>query len=183
MTQLGQRSFLAVLPRDHISGSVHAPLTLIEYGDYECIHCARAHQTVTAIERSMGEHSCFVFRHFPLVSVHPHALLAAEAAESAASRANFWAMHAALFEQNAQLSRAIVLSCAKAVGLDHVQLAYDLGERVHETRVREDLMSGVRSGVNGTPTFFINGKRHDGGHDYAALEYALQLSLPKIARR
>jgi protein-disulfide isomerase len=183
MTQLGQRSYLTVVPRDHVSGSVHAPLTLIEYGDYECIHCARAHQTVTAIKRRMGERLCFVFRHFPMASVHPHALLAAEAAESAGTKGSFWAMHAALFEQNAQLSRAIVLSCAKAAGLDLVQLAYDLGERVYETRVREDFMSGVRSGVNGTPTFFINGVRHDGGHDYAALEYALQLSLHETAER
>jgi protein-disulfide isomerase len=166
---------LPVFPaRDHIRGPANAPLMLVEYGDYECPHCAAAHPIVDAIQLRFGDELGFVFRHFPLTTVHPHAEQAAEAAEGAGAQGKFWAMHDILFKNQQQLADPYLLAYARTLDLDVSLLAADLDQHTHSRKVREDFISGARSGVNGTPTFYINGVRHDGSWDFAALMAALQ---------
>ncbi len=160
--------------RDHIRGPLDAPVSLVEYGDYECPYCGAAHPIVDAIQKEMGNSLRFVFRHFPLTTVHAHAQLAAEAAEAAGAQGQFWAMHHVLYDNQQHLDDADVIAYAEALQLDVRRFGRDLAEHAHVQKVREDFMSGVRSGVNGTPSFFINGVRHDGGWDYAALLSAVQ---------
>jgi protein-disulfide isomerase len=151
-----------VSARDHHLGPLAAPVTLVEYGDYECPYCGAAHPVVTEVKRRLGDQLCLVYRHFPLTRVHPHAQLAAEAAEAAGAQGRFWPMHDMLFEHQDALDERSLLAYAAALGLDVNRFAGDLSSGAHVPRVREDFASGVRSGVNGTPTFFINGWRHDG---------------------
>jgi protein-disulfide isomerase len=160
--------------RDHIRGTVGAPVTLVEYGDYECPYCAAAHGIVSAIQEAMAAELRFVFRHFPMTTVHPHAEPAAEAAEAAGAQGHFWPMHDVMFEHQDQLDGPDLLTYARALDLDVVRFSGDLVTHVHAPKVREDFMSGVRSGVNGTPTFYINGVRHDGPWDAMSLLAALQ---------
>jgi protein-disulfide isomerase len=160
--------------RDHVRGPVDAPVTLVEYGDYECPFCAAAHGVVNAIHAQMGDRLCFVFRHFPLTTVHPHAQRAAEAAEEGASQGRFWTMHDVLFENQDCLTDDGLLGYARAVRLNLERFRENLIRHLHLPRVREDFMSGVRSGVNGTPSFYINGIRHDGAWDYPTLSTVLQ---------
>ncbi|HEX6496364.1 MAG TPA: DsbA family protein [Acidobacteriaceae bacterium] len=160
--------------RDHIRGPVDALVTLVEYGDYQCPHCGTAHVTVKTIMGQVGDAVRFVFRHFPMTTVHPHAELAAEAAEAAGSQHRFWDMHDTLFANQQRLDGPALLAYASALGLDVDQFDSEVAGHVHLPRIGEDFMSGVRSGVNGTPTFFINGIRHDSGWDYGSLIAALQ---------
>jgi protein-disulfide isomerase len=161
-----------VTGRDHSQGPVNAPVTLVEYGDYQCPYCCQAHPLVKALQQRLGDAGSpfrFVFRNFPLTEIHPWALHAAEAAESVAAHggdAAFWAMHDTIFANQrdsvSALSDQKLAEYAETVGVDAVLVARDLKHGVHEARVRVDFMGGVRSGVNGTPTFFINGARFDG---------------------
>jgi protein-disulfide isomerase len=160
--------------RDHIRGPVDAAVSLVEYGDYECPFCCAAHPIVKAIQEQMGDELQFVYRHFPLTTVHPHAEQAAEAAEAAGAQQRFWAMHDVLFENQQRLDAPYLHAYAEALGLDVRQFDRELVEHVHADRVREDFLSGVRSGVNGTPTFYINGVRHDGSYEFPVLMAALQ---------
>jgi protein-disulfide isomerase len=160
--------------RDHIRGPVDAPLTLLEYGDYECPYCGIAHPITNAIQARMGDGLRFVFRHFPLTTVHPHAEPAAEAAEAAGAQGKFWAMHDTLYENQKRLGATHLLAYAGALHLDVGRFTNELAEHVHARKVREDFMSGVRSGVNGTPSFYVNGMRHDGPWDFANLLAAIQ---------
>jgi protein-disulfide isomerase len=148
--------------RDHTSGAATAPVTLVEYGDYECPHCGHAHPIVKDAQRKLGKRLRFVFRNFPLAEAHPHARHAAEAAEAAADEGKFWEMHDALFENQLALEDEDLIATARRVGLDAERIAEALASGTYTQRVREDFRSGVRSGVNGTPTFFINGRRYDG---------------------
>lgn len=161
---------------DHIAGPMDAPLTLVEYGDFECPHCGAAHPVVKEIQRLLGESLRFVYRHFPLSQIHPHAEHAAEAAESAGAQDAFWAMHDVIFENQDALTDRDLIRHAAAIGIDAKQVAEDLASGTWEARVRRDFASGVRSGVNGTPTFFINGIRHDGLLDPQTLIAALRAS-------
>jgi protein-disulfide isomerase len=145
-------------PRDHTQGSPHAVVTLVEYGDFECPHCGAAYPIVKAIQEAMGSKLLFAYRHFPLTRIHPHAEHAAEIAEAAGKHGKFWEMHDVLFEHQDALEDEQLVAYAEALGIDP-----EWGTA--EPRVREDFASGVRSGVNGTPTFFINGVRYDGGTD------------------
>ncbi|MBV8878867.1 MAG: thioredoxin domain-containing protein, partial [Planctomycetaceae bacterium] len=147
---------LPVGPRDHAQGPESAPVTLVEYGDYECPHCGRAYAILKAVQERMGERLRFVFRNFPLRQLHPHAEIAAEAAEAAARPGKFWEMHDILFENQDALESEDLVSYAGDLGLDAERIAEDLQSGLHAPRVQEDFLSGVRSGVNGTPTFFIN---------------------------
>jgi protein-disulfide isomerase len=156
-------------PDDHVRGPAVAPLTLVEYGDYECPYCGAAYPVVKEIERILGDELRSVFRNFPLTEVHPHAFQAAEAAESAAAQDRFWEMHDHLFENQKRLHRSDLLRYARELGLDVERFTADLTGHAYESRVRSDFLSGVRSGVNGTPTFFINGLRHNGSHDLETL--------------
>jgi protein-disulfide isomerase len=151
-----------VSQRDHILGPSRAPLTLVEYGDFECPHCGAAYPVVKEIRDTLGDRLQFVYRHFPLTQVHPHAELAAEAAEAAGAQERFWEMHDLLFENQQSLDDRNLLLLAESLDLDMERFTSELLEHAHHARVREDFMSGVRSGVNGTPTFFINGLRYDG---------------------
>jgi protein-disulfide isomerase len=163
-----------VSDRDHAQGSAQAGLTLVEYGDYECPHCARAHPIVRAVQQRLGKRLRFVFRNFPLSTAHPHAAAAAEAAEGAAAQGKFWEMHDLLFENQHALEPEDLLAYASRLGLDARRLGAELASGAHRPRVQEDFMSGVRSGVNGTPTFFINGRRFDGSWDEEGLLDALE---------
>jgi protein-disulfide isomerase len=148
---------------DHARGPADAAVTLVEYGDYECPHCARAHPLLQLVLGRLGDRVRFVFRNFPLTEIHPHAELAAEAAEAAGARGRFWEMHDMIYEhQREGLETEDLARYAGAVGLDAMAVMQDVASHAHLRRIREDFMSGVRSGVNGTPTFFINGTRFDG---------------------
>ncbi len=163
-----------VSERDHVQGPAGAKLTLVEYGDYECPHCGRAYPIVKAVQKRLGTQLRFVFRNFPLSNAHPNAEAAAEAAEAAAAQEKFWEMHDLLFEHQDALERQDLLRYAADLGLDVKRFASELAGGVHRSRVQEDFRSGVRSGGNGTPTFFINGARFDGAWDEAGLLAALE---------
>ncbi|MEA2639416.1 MAG: hypothetical protein QOF51_810 [Chloroflexota bacterium] len=171
--------------RDHMLGPANAPVSLVEYGDFECPYCGRAYPVVEEIRRRLGDRLCFVYRHFPLTQIHPHAQHAAEAAEAAGAQGRFWAMHGTLFENQHALTDADLARYAAAIGLDLARFTQEMEAGIYIPRVREDFLSGVRSGVNGTPTFFINGRRHDGGADLKSLVEAIvhaTLPAPAIAR-
>lgn len=168
--------------RDHIRGPVDAPTTLVEYGDYECTYCAAAHSIVNAIQIRMGTRLRYVFRHFPMTSVHPHAQPAAEAAEAADAQKRFWVMHEVLFENQRRLADAQLEAYAAAIGLDLKSFTHDLRTHVNVPRIRADFMSGVKSGAQGTPAFYINGVRHDGSWDLSSLIAAIDRSTAALAR-
>jgi protein-disulfide isomerase len=159
---------------DHVAGKADAPVTLVEYGDYQCPYCGAAYPVVKQLQHRMGKRLRFVFRNFPLTEIHQYALHAAETAEAAAAAGKFWPMHDLLFERQASLDDESLLGYAAELGLDPMALAKALAAGALEERVHHDFMTGVRSGVNGTPTFFINGRRHDGGHDAESLLAALE---------
>jgi protein-disulfide isomerase len=166
-----------VSAHDHAEGPADAPLTLVEYGDYQCPYCGAAYPVVKRLQKTLGKKLRFVFRNFPLTQAHPYALIAAEAAEAAALQGKFWEMHDLLFEQQTLLKPEIIPSWAKRIGLNLEQFGNDVKQGVVEKRIKEDRQSGIRSGVNGTPTFFINGIRYDGPHDYDSLLTALESEL------
>jgi protein-disulfide isomerase len=181
LTTWEARLTLPVAPgRDHVRGPLDAPVTLLEYGDYECPYCGLAHPIVRAVQQEMGNTLRFVFRHFPLTTVHPYAELAAEAAEAAGAQRKFWAMHDLLYENQQQLDPPHLLAYAESLGLNLKRFGGDLGQHVYAPKIREDFLSGVRSGVNGTPTFFINGVRHDGPWDFATLLAAVQQAHARV---
>ena len=177
---------LPVGDRDHVEGPSDAPVTLVEYGDFQCPYCGQAFPVVKELQRRLGAQLRFVFRNFPLTEMHPDALHAAEAAESVAARAGdraYWAMHDLLFTHQRDSATALsdenLVRYAAAAGADEDRTAADLANDAMVERVREDFLSGVRSGVNGTPTFFINGVRFDGAWSHiqqfaAALDDARQ---------
>jgi protein-disulfide isomerase len=169
---------------DHLLGPETAPVKLVEYGDYECPSCGQAYPVVKELLERLGSRVQLVFRNFPLATVHPHAELAAEAAEVASSQGQFWAMHDKLFENQNALDDEYLVQYAVALGLDESRFVSELASHVHAARVREDFMGGVRSGVNGTPTFFINGVRHDGPFDLGTLLGAIEEEVAdKTSRR
>jgi len=170
----GARLTEPVGPQDHVQGTDDAGVTLVEYGDFECPHCGRAHPIVQEVQRRLGSTLRFVFRHFPLREIHPHAEHAAEAAEAAGHQGRFWEMHDALFEHQPALDDRHLLVYAADIGVNAERVKDDLASHSHASRVRHDFMSGIRSGVNGTPTFFINGIRHDDSWDAPTLLRALQ---------
>jgi protein-disulfide isomerase len=151
-----------VSARDHAAGPDDAPVTLVEYGDYECPYCGMAAPIVKRAQQDIGSRLRFIFRNFPLAEAHPHARLAAQAAEAAGAQGKFWEMHDTLFEHQDALEAEDLVGYAKSLGLDAAQFARELEAGTYEKRVRDDFRSGVRSGVNGTPTFFVNGSRYDG---------------------
>jgi len=164
-------------PDDHIQGNPKAPITLVEYGDYECPACGLAYPIVKAVQKHFGRNLRFIFRYFPLAQAHPNAESAAETAEWAASHRRFWEMHDALYENQTMLGLPLYLALANALQLPEVELSVALENRIFHPKVRADFMGGVRSGVNGTPTFFINGRRHDASYDFAHLVAAIDMEL------
>jgi len=168
---------LPVAGRDHVQGWSQAPVTLVEYGDYECPQCGAAYPMVKALQRELADKLRFVFRNFPIRELHPHAQAAAEAAEAAGAQNKFWEMHDALFEDQRSLGLNTLLQRAMELQLDVTRWERDIRGRVFAVRVQEDFLSGLRSGVNGTPTFFINGRRHDGPSDVESLLLAIESSV------
>ena len=160
--------------RDHIQGPAEAAVTLVEYGDYECPYCGAAYPIVKDLQARMGDKLRFVFRNFPISTSHPHAEQAAEAAEAGAAQGRFWEMHDLLYENQRRLRDQDLHAYAEQLGIDVERFDKDLAEHVHAARVREDFMSGVRSGVNGTPSFYVNGARHDDSYDFETLLAALE---------
>jgi protein-disulfide isomerase len=165
-------------PTDHTLGDETAEVTLTEYGDFECPHCGAAYPVLKRVKQRLGKRLRFVFRHFPIGDIHPHAEHAAEAAESVAARGGanaFWATHDLLFEHQRALDDVSLGRYAARAGVDGEAVLEDLALERYQGAVRESFMSGVRSGVNGTPTLFIDGIRYDGPRDEETLVAALTL--------
>ncbi|HEX4710268.1 DsbA family protein [Phenylobacterium sp.] len=160
-------------PRDHRRGDPDAPVVLVEYGDYQCSYCAAAEPVVTSLLQVFGHDIQLVFRHFPLAQMHPLAETTAEAAEFADGHGAFWATHEALFANQPRLSLPVIFAIAGALNLSQSGLREALEAGTYARRVRQDFTGGVRSGVDGTPCFFVNGERHDGGHSFEALSAAI----------
>jgi protein-disulfide isomerase len=158
-----------VSDEDHVLGPADAPVTLVEYGDFQCPHCRRAHGVLPKVLKRLGSRVRFVFRHFPLAESHPDAVHAAEAAESVAAQAGeegFWRMHDLMYEHQRDSDDSLndrhLVRYAEQAGAEPAAVALDLASDTYEEKVKSSFMSGVRSGVNGTPTFFINGARFEG---------------------
>ena len=171
---------------DHVQGSADAAVTLVEYGDYECPYCGEAYPILKAVQLAMGDDMRFVFRNFPLAEMHPHAMRAAEFAETAASAGLFWQAHDLLYENQAALSDRDLLAYGHRLGLPSDVVAGAFDGRF-EQKIRDDFRGGVRSGVNGTPTLFISGVRYDGPRDpeslVAVLRQAQEAATKSAARR
>jgi protein-disulfide isomerase len=172
-TYFAPKLVLPVSARDHIRGSAHAPITLVEYADYECPYCGMANPIVDQIREELGDKLRFVFRNFPLTEVHPHAEHAAEIAEAAGAHGKYWEMHDLLYQNQQALDDKDLAKYAHLVGLPATEVKRALEQQGYMEHLREDFLSGVRSGVNGTPTFFINGIRHDGSYDFETLMGAI----------
>jgi protein-disulfide isomerase len=164
---------VAVSKSDHALGPEDAPVTLVEYGDYQCPYCADMNPMIKSIAKAMGPQLRFVFRHMPLLEMHPYAQHAAEAAEAAAAQGRFWQMHDSILQQQSELGTDLLHQLALKIKLDVVQFSADIEARRYRPRVKRDFMGGMRSGVAGTPTFFINGKRYEGALDHASLLSAI----------
>ena len=152
----------AVGSKDHILGKNTAPLELVEYGDYQCPHCGHAYPIIKKVQRSLGADLKFVFRNFPLSEMHPDAFNAAVAAEAAGLQQKFWDMHDIIFENQQKLDMINLFLYAKTIGLDLERFKNDIQKNTLIIKVEQDFESGVKSGVNGTPSFFINGKKYNG---------------------
>jgi protein-disulfide isomerase len=166
-----------VSPEDHAHGPQNAAVTLVEYGDYECPHCAAVHPIVQRLQQHFGDRLRFVFRNFPMGQSHPHAQAAAETAEFAGAYGKFWEMHDLLFENQQRLGGALFLDLVRRIGLAPAALSQALDDGLFTAHVRAEFSGGVRSGVNGTPTFFINGQRHDGSFEFAELLLLLDAAI------
>jgi protein-disulfide isomerase len=175
------RLTVPVSERDHSQGPATAAITLVEYGDFECPYCGAAYPIVKELQRSLGDRLRFVFRNFPLREMHPHAEHAAEAAEAAGAQGKFWEMHDMLYEHQRTLDDDHLLQMAERLELGAQRFEGDMAEHRYAAHVRDDFMSGVRSGVNGTPTFFINGVRHDDSYDADTLLAAMERAAPERA--
>ena len=166
-----------VSKRDHTIGPWNAKVVMVEYSDFECPYCAAAEPVFRALRETLSDCLLFAYRHFPLAEAHPHALHAAEASEAAGAQGKFWEMHDLLYENQENLGESLFLELGDTLDLSSSQLLTAIAAHTYQDRVRTDFRSGVRSGVNGTPTFFINGVRHDGSYDFATLTEAIESVL------
>lgn len=159
---------------DHARGAAAGRVVIVEYGDYECPYCRAAHVEVLRLGQHFGDDLTYVFRHFPLTEIHPFAEPAAETAEFAGAQGRFWNMHDSIYAHQDQLSLPFLVGAVRTLGLSMRDFEVALEAKTYAPKVAQDFLSGVRSGVNGTPTFFINGHRHDGPFDYQHLAAAIQ---------
>ena len=164
---------------DHIKGSIDAPITIVEYGDYECPYTGMAYPVVKDIMRQFGDKIYFVFRNFPLNEIHPHAQNAAEAAEAAAAQDKFWEMHDYLFEHQKALDDSHLLKYVQKVGLNTDKFKKEMSGHVYASLIEESLKSGINSGVEGTPTFFVNGVRYEDSWNLDTFSSFLKRNLPR----
>lgn len=167
---------IEVGPHDHAEGPADAPVTLVEYGDYECSYCGEAYPILKEVQRLMGDKLRFVFRNFPITESHPHAAHAAALSEAAAEIGKFWPMHDMLYENQRHLRDTDMLAYGTKIGLSEADVLDALNGK-YAKRIERDFMGGVRSGVNGTPSLFINGERYDGSRDVESLLAALEVAL------
>ena len=165
--------------RDHVQGTSTAKVTLVQYGDYQCPYCGEAYGIIKKIQKRFGSELRFVFRNFPITEAHPFAETGAEIAEAAAAQGKFWEMHDFLYENQQSLFNVDFFAryANEKLGLDGKKLKEEVLSRAYTPRIKEDFMSGIRSGVNGTPTFFINDYRHNGSYDYEVLEEAIEFAM------
>ncbi|HEY7090670.1 MAG TPA: DsbA family protein [Tepidisphaeraceae bacterium] len=161
---------------DHALGPDNAPVTLVEYGDYECPHCGQAYPIIKRLKATLGDRLRVVYRHFPQNSVHPHASVAAQAAEAAHAQGKFWAMHDQLFEHQTDLADDLTAYAIRA-GLEIYKFQADLSSERYARKVRSDYEGGVRNGVHKTPTIFLNGGGYSGPLEYEAILAAIQKLL------
>jgi protein-disulfide isomerase len=159
----------AVTDRDHAQGRSDAPVTMVEYGDFQCPHCAHAYHVVKALQRHFGAGLRLVYRHFPLVDEHVHAEQAAEASEAAAAQGQFWELYDLLYEHQDALELAHLRTHASTLALDATRWERELRGREYVEHVRQDVDGAIESGVRATPTFYVNGVRHDGPADERTL--------------
>jgi protein-disulfide isomerase len=162
---------------DHLLGAPHAPVTIVEYGDFECPNCKQAAPAVKLLLNKYAGRVRLVYRHFPLEEVHPHALGAAQASEAAAGQGKFWQMHDLLFESQHHLKPSQLRGYALKLELDMVRYDAEIGDEVYLQRVREHEESAIRSGVRATPTFFINGRLHDVSYGLHLLSEGVEAAL------
>lgn len=160
--------------KDHIQGNPKAPCTLVEYGDFQCLNCGAAYLLVKDLQRSFGDRLRFVFRNFPMTRLHAQAEAAAETAEFAATQGKYWETHDLLLENQLRLGDELFAELAQQLGMDAEKLREALDKHTFLSRVRDDFTSGVRSGVNGTPTFYINGERFNGPMDLDHMTRAME---------
>ena len=170
---------LPIHSRDHIKGPQNAAVQLVAYGDYQCSYCSEVYQIVNAIERSFSGQMSFVFRHFPYPDIHPYAEKAAIAAEAAGRQGKFWVMHNMIFQYQKQLNSKTLLVFAEELELNIRAFKMDITDRALSERVAADLESGTQSGVNGTPSLFINGNKYSGSYDFGSLAGAVGDKLVK----
>jgi len=169
-----------VTQEDHIKGDKNAQITLVEYGDYECPYCGMAYPIVKRIQKHFGERLRFVFRNFPLAESHPHAVIAAMTAEFSATHQKFWEMHDLLYENQDALDIPDLLGYASQLDLSAADLQVAIQNESFAGKIQSDFMSGVRSGVNGTPSFYINGYHHQGSFEYEDLLIAIENAASRI---
>lgn len=162
---------------DHLRGNLDSPTKIVEYGDLQCSHCREAFFELEMLLQDPELEFVFAFRHFPLKVQHEMAQMAAEATEAAAKQSKFWELHHLIYENQVQLSEAKLYEWAKKLKLDIKSFESDLHEHRYKAQVREDFLSGVRSGVNGTPTIFINGYRYSGPKTAQAIKATLKFGL------
>lgn len=167
----------ALAAADHVLGNPQASVTLLEYGDYECPSCIQAEPFTQHLVASHGQRLRFVFRHFPLLEVHPHAELAAEAAEAAAAQGRFWPMHHLLFSQIHHLALPALTGYAQAIGLDMIRFKAEMADRIYTQRVQEHRRAGEHSGIRATPAFFLDGKFVDVSFGLERLEEGVHAAL------
>lgn len=162
---------------DHVTGNPHAHVTLVEYGDYECPRCSQAYPATRILLDAFGDRLRFVFRHYPDAEAHPHAELAAEAAEAAAAQGKFWELHAQLFHRSQHLSETAIHHAAEAIELDMTRFRAELADHIYIQRVREHHAAGARLGLRGTPCFFLNDVPVDVSYNLENLEHAVRAAL------
>ena len=173
---------IPVTQDDHILGPANAPVTLVEYGDYECPYCGAAYPIVNQVLQYFGPKLRYVFRHFPLTQVHPNAEPAAESAEFAGAHRRFWEMHNGLYESQDRLGPPLLFELAEALGLPQSELRISIATEKYAPKIKSDFLGRVRSGVNGTPSFFVNGRQHGGSFEFADLVSAIEPHLPASTR-
>jgi protein-disulfide isomerase len=159
---------------DHIQGEINAPITLAQYGDYQCPGCRQAYPIVKQVQQHFGKKLRFVFRNFPLNEIHPFAEVAAETAEFSGAHNKFWEMHDLIYENQDQLGIPLLLELAAFLKLDQNELKIALQNGIYRGKVKSDFLSGIHSGVPGTPTFFINNKIHNGSYSFEDLVAAIE---------
>jgi protein-disulfide isomerase len=166
-----------VSDNDHSEGDKNAAIVLIEYGDYECPHCGAAYPVIKKLQKHFGSKLRFIFRNFPIAESHPHAVTAAYVAEASALQGKFWPVHDLIYEHQQNLSTQLLLSLAESAGVDIKKLSQDISTPAVTDRVEKDLEGGARSGVNGTPSFFVNGYKYEGYHEYDRMRKDLESVL------